>query len=59
MTRPINSEEVKNDSPLSRRGSATEEALAKIWTEVLRLPDVAVGTDFFDIGGDSMKTQGH
>lgn len=55
MTRPINSEDVKNDSLLSRRASATEVALAKIWTEVLRLPDVAVDANFFDIGGDSMK----
>jgi hypothetical protein len=54
MTRPINSEDVKNDSPLSRKGSAAEEALAKIWTEVLRLSDVAVDSNFFDIGGDSM-----
>jgi len=35
--------------------SVTEEALARIWAEALRLPDVQVDANFFDIGGDSMK----
>ncbi|MEO7028527.1 MAG: HAD-IIIC family phosphatase, partial [Acidobacteriaceae bacterium] len=40
------------------RRSASEEAVAGIWAEVLRLPgarDVASDANFFDIGGDSMK----
>lgn len=40
---------------LSGSGSMSEEALTKIWTEVLRLPSIAVNANFFDIGGDSMK----
>src|ERR1039457_1406784 len=35
--------------------SATEEALDRILAEALRLPDVEVDVNFFDIGGDSMK----
>src|ERR1039457_543376 len=35
--------------------SAAEEALARIWAEVLRLPDVEIDANFFEIGGDSMK----
>ena len=35
--------------------SATEEAIAGIWAEVLRLPHVEVDANFFDIGGDSLK----
>jgi acyl carrier protein len=34
---------------------ACEEAIAKIWAEVLRLPGVERDADFFDIGGDSLK----
>jgi amino acid adenylation domain-containing protein/FkbH-like protein len=55
MTRPTQSEELKNETPLLAPGSASEQALAKIWSEVLRLPSVAVDANFFDIGGDSMK----
>ena len=35
--------------------SASEEALATIWAEVLRLPAVETDANFFDIGGDSLK----
>ena len=40
---------------LSGGGTATEQAVAKIWTEVLRLPTVNTTDDFFNLGGDSMK----
>ena len=40
---------------LSGGRSATEEALANIWAEVLRLPRVETDANFFDIGGDSLK----
>ena len=40
-------------SAASRR--ASEEALAKIWAEVLRLPQVDRDANFFEIGGDSLK----
>ncbi|MCU1258852.1 MAG: non-ribosomal peptide synthase, partial [Bryobacterales bacterium] len=44
-------------SPMSLSGGrrASEEALAKIWAEVLRVPSVETDANFFDIGGDSMK----
>ena len=33
----------------------TEERLAGIWAEVLRVKRVGVNTDFFELGGDSLK----
>ncbi|MEO5730391.1 MAG: amino acid adenylation domain-containing protein, partial [Byssovorax sp.] len=36
--------------------SAVEEALAKIWQEVLRLPRVGIHDNFFEVGGDSILT---
>jgi len=35
--------------------SVSEEALAKIWAEILRLPHVEPNANFFDLGGDSLK----
>src|ERR1035438_5378622 len=35
--------------------SATDDALAIIWAEVLRLPRVETNANFFDLGGDSLK----
>jgi len=40
---------------LKGSSSASEMAIAQIWAEVLRLPDVAVDANFFEIGGDSIK----
>ena len=40
---------------LTPRMSASEEALIRIWMDVLRVPGVNVFDNFFDIGGDSMK----
>ena len=40
---------------LTPQRSASEEALSRIWLEVLRLPSVETTANFFDIGGDSMK----
>jgi amino acid adenylation domain-containing protein/non-ribosomal peptide synthase protein (TIGR01720 family) len=34
--------------------SATEQRLAAVWTEVLRLPAVGVHDNFFELGGDSI-----
>lgn len=42
-------------SLVSGRGSTSEEALASIWAEVLRLPQVDTNANFFDLGGDSLK----
>lgn len=35
--------------------TAAEVALAGLWREVLRVPEVGVGDDFFALGGDSMR----
>lgn len=35
-------------------GSASEHALAEIWTSVLRVDDVGADDDFFERGGDAM-----
>ncbi|HEY0796099.1 MAG TPA: amino acid adenylation domain-containing protein [Acidisarcina sp.] len=37
------------------RETASQQAIAKIWMEVLSLPRVDPEANFFDIGGDSMK----
>ncbi len=55
MARAADNTDSQSGMSLSGGGSASEEALAKIWTEVLRLPSVEADANFFDIGGDSMK----
>ncbi|HUH92927.1 MAG TPA: amino acid adenylation domain-containing protein [Casimicrobiaceae bacterium] len=35
---------------------ALEDALAKIWQELLRVPRVGISDHFFDLGGDSLLT---
>jgi non-ribosomal peptide synthase protein (TIGR01720 family) len=35
-------------------GTAIEQTLADVWSEVLRVPDVSVHDNFFDLGGDSI-----
>ena len=45
--------EVTNEEYVAPR-SATEETLAAIWQEVLRLPRVSMTDDFFAIGGHSL-----
>ncbi len=35
-------------------GTATEEALASVWREILGVPEVGVDDDFFDLGGHSI-----
>ena len=40
---------------LSAGQESTADQLAKIWANVLRVPQVANDANFFDIGGDSLK----
>jgi acyl carrier protein len=40
---------------LTSRRSPSEEVLSRIFAEVLRVPSVETGANFFDIGGDSLK----
>jgi aryl carrier-like protein len=44
--------ESKQDCTAPR--TATEKRLAEIWQELLRLPQVSVHDDFFDVGGHSL-----
>jgi acyl carrier protein len=55
MTRAATNTEPKSQSALSGGRRVSEEALAKIWAEVLRVPRVETQANFFDIGGDSLK----
>ncbi len=32
----------------------TERVIARIWQEILGVPQLGVGDNFFDLGGDSM-----
>jgi acyl carrier protein len=41
-------------APLARPRTPTEEALAKIWTEVLSLKQVGTDDNFFELGGHSL-----
>jgi acyl carrier protein len=42
-------------TPTYRDGNSPQDAIAKIWSEVLRLPHVDNHANFFEIGGDSLK----
>jgi acyl carrier protein len=55
MTRAAANTEPQSRSALSGGRRVSEEALAKIWVEVLRVPRVETHANFFDIGGDSLK----
>ncbi len=35
--------------------SVTQAAIAKVWSEVLRVEGIEAGQNFFDLGGDSLK----
>ena len=36
-------------------GTPAERKLAQIWCEVLGVPEVSAGDDFFSLGGNSLK----
>ena len=42
------------ERPLVAPRNATEEVLARIWEQVLRLPRLSVEDNFFELGGDSI-----
>jgi amino acid adenylation domain-containing protein len=44
------------DTPFTAPDSPTEEALAGIWAEVLEVARVGVHDNFFDLGGDSLRS---
>ena len=46
--------EVKSTDFIKPR-SLTEEALLKIWQEVLNLEDISIDDNFFELGGTSQK----
>jgi len=41
--------------PLERPRNETEELLAGLWTEILRIPPKSIHDDFFALGGDSLS----
>ena len=43
-------------SNLVAPGTATEETLANIWREVLKLKTIGINDNFFELGGDSIAT---
>src|ERR1039458_9639490 len=47
--------DLQSHATASRDLRASEEALSKIWQEVLHLPRVERNANFFEIGGDSLK----
>jgi len=49
--------EISRPSPKSfvPPGTADEQALAKIWGEVLSLKDISLDDNFFDLGADSLS----
>ena len=56
MSQQGGNDEIRKASTAAAVGRRTsEEALAKIWAEVLRLPHVEMDANFFEIGGDSLK----
>ena len=42
--------------PLAAPRSFTEEILASIWSETLRVEPISIHDNFFDLGGDSMRS---
>ena len=55
MTRTAANTEPQSQPAFSVGRRVSEETLAKIWAEVLRVPRVEMHANFFDIGGDSLK----
>src|SRR5689334_25032535 len=55
MTKAAANTEPQSQSAFSGGRRVSQEALAKIWAEVLRVPRVEMHANFFDIGGDSLK----
>jgi acyl-CoA synthetase (AMP-forming)/AMP-acid ligase II/NADP-dependent 3-hydroxy acid dehydrogenase YdfG/aryl carrier-like protein len=50
---PAQNAEHRDDEPLSH-GSAAER-IARLWREVLRVDDIGLDDNFFDLGGDSVR----
>jgi amino acid adenylation domain-containing protein len=44
-----------DDSNGEKPRTETEILLADIWAEILELPEISVDTDFFNLGGDSLR----
>jgi len=55
MSETATNTELRSPAGTAANRSASEEALAGIFAEVLRRPSVETGDNFFDIGGDSLK----
>lgn len=45
---------VTSDAVFEKPRDATEITLARMWTEILGIPEVGVHDDFFDVGGHSL-----
>jgi acyl carrier protein len=41
-------------SPAKMAGSQLERTIAELWQRVLKLPDIGLDDNFFDLGGDSL-----
>lgn len=53
LPQPASTSVAKNVQP-SRERTPTEERVARVWAEVLRVPDVGLQDNFFDLGGHSL-----
>lgn len=45
---------VTSDAPFEKPRDATEITLARMWTEILGVPEVGIHDNFFDVGGHSL-----
>jgi amino acid adenylation domain-containing protein len=48
--------QVGRREPLAAPRSLTEEVLVSIWSETLRVEPISIHDNFFDLGGDSMRS---
>lgn len=55
-TRALPAPESKGETEYTAPTNETEEILAEVWAEVLGMEKVGIDHNFFEIGGDSIKT---
>jgi tyrocidine synthetase-3 len=52
---PLPGSDIKTGAPYEKPGNPIEEALVRIWSQILNLENVGINENFFELGGHSLE----